>query len=51
LQPQFTGVVIEPKGAQCLRQFKELREKLLAVHKELDLVNAGMTIIYRKPVE
>ncbi len=51
LQPQFTAVVIETKGARCLRQFKYLREKLLAVHKELDLLIASMTVIYRKPVE
>jgi len=51
LQAQFTGVLIEPRGARCLRQFKGLREKLLAVHKELDLVIAGMTVIYRKPLD
>jgi len=51
LQPLFTGVVIEPRGARCLKQFRALREKLLAVHEELDLLNAGMTVIYRKPAE
>lgn len=51
LQPQFRGVVIEPRGARCLRQFKELRQRLLAVHDELDLLNAGMTVIYRKPLD
>lgn len=45
----FTGVLIEPKAVQCLKQNVELKTQLLQQHQELDLLIAGMTLIFEKP--
>ena len=45
----FTGVMIEPKAVQCLKKNVKLKTQLLQQHKELDLLIAGMTLIYEKP--
>lgn len=48
---EFVGVLISPPAVKCLRLYPELRARLSAVAGPLDLIVAGMTIIYRKPAE
>ena len=44
----FVGSIIEPRAVQCLRQFPQVAAQLLPQHDLLDMVVAGMYIIYRR---
>ena len=45
---EFVSAIVDPRGEECMRD-SALRGKLLAAHREIDLLTCAMTIIYRRP--
>lgn len=48
----YSGAVIDPRAVRCLREYPEIRQRLLKNKErkltELDLIVTGMTLLYRK---
>jgi len=46
---KYIVVLISSEGMSCLKDNKQLKEKLLSQHDYIDLIVEGMTVIYTKP--
>lgn len=46
----FCGVLIEPKAVRCLKEYPDMRARLLKENTEIDLITDGMIVIYKRKI-
>ena len=50
LERLYVGAIVAPPAVSCLQENPNLKQQLLNVAEELDLVVTGMTVLYGKPL-
>ena len=46
----FCGVLIEPKAVRCLKEYPQIRTRLLKENTEIDLITDAMIVIYKRNI-